>query len=143
MTNYKDLQKTVAAIMTGRTINEDAQSDFVSNVDLNAASKSINDLIKKLIKIDPNLKVSKRKGRKGEVLTITSDDIGKKISAKIFAELTVEDFNSNLNAHTNDGWIFSVDYRWKTFDGGTNGTEIARVEIDVKGKVVDYVSNFK
>lgn len=123
------------------SVNENKNEDFLAVVDLKAAEKSVNDVVKKAIGADAGIKLTIGTGRRGKTIEVSSSDLTSKIGVKLFKKLYIHADSSTANDR--GYWYMSLSYRWEHFGGGSNGTDIVALEFDASGKIIGTRDSFK
>lgn len=108
----------------------DESAEFTQEV-FDKAEKEINAFIKKETGFDFDLKV-KFDGKK---ITTTSKDLAKNMKPTMFKELNAIVFNSGEIKDSGEFWL-NLNYRYKSFSGGSNGISIGDVWVKKDGSII-------
>jgi len=116
-----------------RGLTEASNEGKLEAFDLKAVEKNANAFVKKVIGMDPKLKVSVNKS--SNALDIESADLVKGVKPKMFKSLHLVPWT--FNVQESGKLMLQLNYRYTHFDGGSNGFSVADMWFDESGKIVN------
>lgn len=118
-------------------ITEAEEKLSLSDFDLEAIGKTLEDEVSKLIRVNVNLT---HKVEKDKTVRYISQDLAKDMKPRMMKELMVYTWGGEVTTE-NYIWI-SVRFDYTFFDGGSNGHEIISMFVDKTGKIIKKQTKF-
>ncbi len=119
----------------------ESEDQFKSEFNVEAATKNLDELVSKLTKTPVKLELTMG-DRKGKAfISVTSNDLAASMRPRMFESLTVTDFGGGV---TNDGYYWlPLHFSYQHFGGGSNGTAIATVFLNLDGSIHIHRTDYK
>jgi hypothetical protein len=106
---------------------------IIQEFNLEAVQKNANLAIKEIIGVDAGINIGVKENDSSEVIEVVSRDLSEGAMPRMFETVYVVSWGSFIN--NNNQLFIRFHYRYKNFNGGSNGCAIATVLFNTNGTI--------